>query len=382
MIRAIGVGKTLWRPSRPFYSLSTRPLTFSGFSRVPLGPKSMVFKRGVKTPTSDWRPLTSKTTNIRAAAHQKKMPILRNFFLGLMIAMPVISFCLGCWQVKRLYWKLELIAKCEHLLAQPPLEELPPNIDPAVIPEFEYRRFKIKGTFDYSQEMFLGPRIRNGELGYLVIVPFHRSNGGKPILIERGWILKEKVVIDTRTNGYLAHLALPQGEVEIQAIFRVMPSKSSLHFEHEEGSRLFHVPDVLAMAQQSASLPVYAQALYDLKEHHDQRGPQDMVRSGKSWWRSILRSGNSNDTSYIEEKGVSDATMQYQEFEFINQGVPVGTVPKVTFTNNHVQYLVTWFGLSFFSAGLLIWTILKKGRLLSAEKVLEAKQRDMLKNKF
>lgn len=382
MIRVIGLGKAFWGPSKRIPGGATRLLSFSNFSRATLRPNSMVFKRGVKTPTTDWIPLTSKTTNIRAAAHQKKMPILRNFLLGLMIAMPVISFFLGCWQVKRLNWKLELIAKCEHYLAQPPLEELPPNIDPAVISEFEYRRFKVKGTFDYSQEMFLGPRIRNGELGYLVIVPFHRSGGGKPILIERGWILKEKVLPENRSDGYLAHLALPQGEVEVEAIFRVMPSKSSLHFDHEEGSRLFHVPDVLAMAKQSNSLPVYAQALYDLKEHHGQKGPADVLNKSSSWWGAIFGSKNSDDKSYLEKKGVTDATMQYQEFEFIDQGVPVGTVPKVNFTNNHVQYLVTWFGLSFFSSGLLIWTILKKGRLLSAEKVLEAKKRDMLSNKF
>ena len=85
-----------------------------------------------------------------------------------MIAMPVISFVLGCWQVKRLNWKANLIAKSENALVQPPIDHLPPVLDPEVIPEFEYRKFKVKGHFDYDQEMFLGPRIKDGTPGYLV----------------------------------------------------------------------------------------------------------------------------------------------------------------------------------------------------------------------
>ena len=55
------------------------------------------------------------------------------------------------------------------------IPELPPNLDPSVIADFEYRRFKCRGRFDYDQEMFLGPRLKDGELGYLVVTPFIRK---------------------------------------------------------------------------------------------------------------------------------------------------------------------------------------------------------------
>jgi surfeit locus 1 family protein len=303
-----------------------------------------------------------------------------------MIAMPVISFFLGCWQVKRLKWKNELISLCENNLAAPPIEEIPANIDPESIAEFEYRRFKMKGHFDYSNEMFLGPRMREGTLGYLVITPFVRSNGGKPILVERGWILKDKVVPETREKGYLSHLAFPQGEIEITPLFRVMPTKSYLQFDHEAGSRLFNVHDIPAMAKQSGSLPIYAQMIYDLSDHVEWKKDEDLKTSGvKKSWKSMFTKGNThseayNDSEYMTSHRDGDTTLHYQDFEFVQQGVPIAPTPKIKFSNNHLQYLITWFGLSVSSTGLLIWSFFKKGKYATAERVIEAKRRDMSRN--
>lgn len=351
--------------------------------RTIIRPSSLISKRTVKTPTIDWNPLTSSKTNLATAEKQAETPMLRKFFLGLMIAMPVISFFLGCWQVKRLKWKVELISKSENSLAQPPMDEIPPNLDPSVIEEFEYRRFKTKGHFDYSQEMFLGPRIKNGMTGYLVVCPFVRSNGGEPILIERGWIHKDKVVPENRKGGYLSHLAYPEGEIEIEALFRVMPKKSNLQFDHDMGSRLFYVPDVEVMAEQSHSLPIYCQMIYNLKDNVEWRKAQQKEENKPSWknWLGISKkdkdTDENDDALYISSKADEDSTLEYQEFEFVEQGVPIAAYPKVKLSNNHMQYLVTWFSLSFVSAGLLIYNFIKKRKYLSAEKVIEAKRKDM-----
>lgn len=329
--------------------------------------------RGVKTPTIDWKPIKTATTNVTEAASHAKTPILRRVFLGLMIAMPVVSFVLGCWQVKRLQWKVYLISKCEKLLAREPLPSLPPDLDPEMISEFEFRRFRLKGSFDYSQEMFLGPRMRNGTTGYLVVTPFHRSDGGEPILVERGWISKEKVIPETRAKGYLSHLALPQGEVEIEALFRNMPKKSSLQFDHEESTRLFYVPDVDSMAKQAHTLPVYCQMIYDMKDHPDYISPS---AKPKSWSLGNIFSKKNTGKELFKN---DDFELEFQEFEFIKNGVPVGTVPKVNFTNNHLQYLVTWFGLCIASSALLVYNMYKTKKFGSAEKIINAKRKDMKK---
>lgn len=320
--------------------------------------RPLIFKRGVKTPTIDWKPIITSKSNVTEAAAQSKHPVFRKVMLSLMIAMPVISFGLGCWQVKRLDWKNNLIAKCEKQLAKAPLPTLPTDLDPEAVKDFEYRRFKLKGKFDYSQEMFLGPRIKNGMNGYLVVTPFLRSDGGDPILVERGWISKEKVIPSTREGNYLSHLALPTGEVEIEAFFRNMPARSNLQFEHENNTRQFFVPDVDAMAKQSGALPVYCQMIYDMKDHPEYKQ--------KGFFEKF------------KKKDV-DFDFEFQEFEFIKNGVPIGKVPIVTFSNNHLQYLITWFGVSAASSGLLIYSMYKMKKFKGAERIIEAKRSDMKK---
>lgn len=347
-------------------------------SPLPSHFRQFVARRTYKTPTIDWKPIQSSVTNLSRAENQAKSPFFRRCIFGLMIAMPVISFFLGCWQVKRLRWKVDLITKAEHALAEPPLDGLPTVIDPEIMPEFQFRRFKIKGHFDYDQELFLGPRLKNGELGYLLITPFVRSDGGKPILIERGWIHKDMVIPSRRSKGYLAHMAMPQGEIEIVAMFRTMPKRSSMQFEHEKGSRLFHIPDVAAMAEETGALPVYAQMIYSLRDRTDWKSPEEAAeKRGSSKW-GLFASKEKDPQAHIPVSE-SDSTMEWQEFEFINQGVPIAAIPKVNFTNNHMQYLVTWFGVSLASTALLFYSFYKKKGLLSAEKVIEAKRKEMKK---
>lgn len=359
-----------------------RPTLFGGKILI-LPHRLLRFSRSVKTSTIDWKPVKSVPGNLRTITHQKKTPIIRRVLLGLMFAMPIISFGLGCWQVRRLKWKNDLIAKCENNLAAPVIEELPPTLDPNVINEFEYRRFKCKGKFDYDQEMFLGPRIKDGVLGYLVVTPFIRSNGGEPILIERGWIHKDKVIPSTRSSGYLSHLAMPQGEIEIEALFRCMPERSNLQFEHEPGAKLFNVIDVPAMAQQSGSLPIYCQMIYDLSDHLDYKAKETLEAQGAdpSIFGKLFFTKSKDDSKeksfYIQDE--SDDSLFYQEFEFIKQGIPIAAKPTMKFSNNHLQYLITWFGVSIASAGLLLYSTYKRKQFLSAERIIDAKRKDMKK---
>ena len=59
--------------------------------------------------------------------------------LYILAAIPITAFILGCWQVQRLGWKTELIARFEDRLVQTPLP-LPPTVDPNAVHEFDYER--------------------------------------------------------------------------------------------------------------------------------------------------------------------------------------------------------------------------------------------------
>lgn len=63
---------------------------------------------------------------------------------------------------------------------------------PAAIPEFAYRKVFVTGTFDYDHEILLGPRTREGELGFHVITPLIRGDGLDTILVNRGFVKRVK----------------------------------------------------------------------------------------------------------------------------------------------------------------------------------------------
>ncbi len=54
---------------------------------------------------------------------------------------------------------------------------LPPRVDPSALHDFDYRRVYAVGTFRHDQEMLIGPRMRDGEQGYLVITPLEPLGG-------------------------------------------------------------------------------------------------------------------------------------------------------------------------------------------------------------
>lgn len=93
-----------------------------------------------------------------------------------LVAMPITSFALGTWQVYRLQWKKDLIEKYTKNLRQPAII-LPKDVGDHTVEELDHRTVLVKGKFRHDQEMLVGPRTRDGILGYHVITPMERENG-------------------------------------------------------------------------------------------------------------------------------------------------------------------------------------------------------------
>jgi len=146
--------------------------------------------------------------------------------LLLLATIPVTAFVLGCWQVQRLGWKTDLIAKFEDRLIRDPLP-LPPQVDPDAVVDFDFRRVYARGRWLHEKEMLIGPRLHDGDDGYLVITPLERSDffpafeGNTTILVCRGWIPKGKAAHRTRPEG------LPRGVVVVEGLLRVPWKKNS-----------------------------------------------------------------------------------------------------------------------------------------------------------
>lgn len=49
----------------------------------------------------------------------------------------------------------------------------------------------LSGTFDHENEILLGPRTRDGQLGFHVITPLLRGEGQDTILVNRGFVNRD-----------------------------------------------------------------------------------------------------------------------------------------------------------------------------------------------
>lgn len=235
---------------------------------------------------------------------KKKSSTTGKVFFTLLALMPIVSFGLGTWQVRRLQWKLDLISRAEDRLLLPPLE-LPDRINPDVVNEFDYRRVSVTGEFDHSKEMLVGPRLYQNKRGYYVVTPLKRKNAST-LLIFRGWIPQGKKDQRTRPES------LVRGEQRIDCLLHKKPQKNMFTPEMESNGYEFHFMDIDMMAKLTGAQPIFIEALMD--ESPNSLMPEQLAM----------------------------------------QGVPIGGVPKVNYRNSHFQYILTWYGLSLFTSVMLL----------------------------
>ncbi|KAH6619936.1 SURF1 family-domain-containing protein [Boeremia exigua] len=233
--------------------------------------------------------------------------------LIILALIPLTAFVLGCWQVQRLGWKTELIARFEDRLTFPPLE-LPLRIDEDVVGDFEYRRVWARGVLRHDLEMLVGPRTQDGEDGYTVVTPLERVDArgnATRVLCCRGWIRKDAVAAwFRRANG-----ALPEGEVVVEGLLRVPPKANMFTPANEPEKGKWFFPSVEEMAAWSGSQRVW-----------------------------------------VEETMVPDLLTNYEREP---KGIPIGRAPTVNLRNNHTQYIFTWYALSF-ATSIMFWMVVKK----------------------
>lgn len=173
------------------------------------------------------------------------------FFLAII---PVTAFFLGTWQVQRLDWKTKLIAKLEDRLVREPLP-LPPRIDPDAVADFDFRRVYATGRLRHDREMLIGPRMREGEQGYMVVTPLEREGEGSTVLVNRGWISKK--MGDQRKRH---PEALPTEIVTVEGLLREPWKKNMFTPDNRPDKWEFYFPDVKQMAELTGSQPIWIEA--------------------------------------------------------------------------------------------------------------------------
>ena len=120
---------------------------------------------------------------------------------GLCVSLGVAS--LGVWQLRRMDFKAKLIERRRNRLNQPrvTVEESPFPWNENNLVDWEYRPVEVRGVFDHSKEMYIGPRSSGlsvekegygdvSQAGYLVVTPLMLTDGNC-ILVNRGLLSSE-----------------------------------------------------------------------------------------------------------------------------------------------------------------------------------------------
>ncbi|GLH03398.1 SURF1-like protein [Gryllus bimaculatus] len=217
-----------------------------------------------------------------------------------LLGIPVLTFALGTWQVQRRKWKLNLIQELEKRSNAEP-REFPEDL--TELKEIEYYPVRVRGHFDHSKELFLGPRslIKDGDAasegklisknakshtGYCVITPFQLSDKNFTILVNRGWVPYDKRNPASRRGGQI------EDEVELVGIVR-LEEKRPPFTPHNKGNMWFY-RDLSQMSAATDAAPVLLDA--------------------------------------VVESSVD--------------GGPLGGQTRVSLRNEHFSYILTWYSLS------------------------------------
>jgi len=229
-------------------------------------------------------------------------------FLGII---PVATFGLGVWQVKRWRWKLKLIEEMEQKVLEEPVDF--PSNDFSKLPELEYRKVRMPGKFNYSKQLIMGPRslIATKEppnpkstpsTGYHVVTPFWVTDQSLAILVNRGWI----------------------------------PSRNYKPYSTETDPKEVEIIAVLRSTEKR--LPFMGQNI---------RG-----ENGLWLFRDISAMGDYLQTSDVFVDLVSIRPLNSKQVDQ-NALTPIPGQTRVTLKNDHVTYFCTWFTLSILTG--IMW---------------------------
>ena len=237
-------------------------------------------------------------------------PRRRGTLLLILVSIPVlvILLILGTWQVQRLHWKEALIDRIqERITEQPvPLETIVSM--QAQGQDIEYRPVTLSGSFVHEGERHYFATWK-GASGYFVHTPL--DVGGRYIFVNRGFVPYDRKDASTRL------LAQVPDRVDIGGLSRLPEAEkpSGLVPDNDLAKNVFYWRDLNAMAQ---SVGLKADEVYPFFIDADEKANPG--------------------------------------------GLPVGGVTRIEFSNKHLEYAVTWYGLAFALVVVLAGWIFRQWR--------------------
>lgn len=208
---------------------------------------------------------------------------------------------LGSWQIQRLSWKHDLIARVEQNTSAAPIAA--PDLNQwqkADKKALEYRAVSVTGHYLNDKEIAVAALTERGS-GYWIVTPFQRDNG-EVIYINRGYVTSAKRNPQSRESGQI------NGETTVTGLLRLTEPKGFFLRQNEPEKNIWHARDIEVFAQKA-----------DLK----------------------------NVPDYF-----IDANAEQNRADR-----PEGGLTVIKFADNHLVYALTWFALAIMVLGMAIFLI-------------------------
>ncbi|MGF9563009.1 SURF1 family protein [Neorhizobium sp. JUb45] len=216
-----------------------------------------------------------------------------------MLVVTAATTALGAWQVQRLFWKLDLIARVDARIHAEPVAP-PPASESVTAANDEYKHVRVSGTYLNDKESFVQAVTALGP-GFWVVTPLATADGSH-ILINRGFIPADRRDVSKRAEGQV------EGQTEVTGLLRISEPGGGFLRENDSANDRWYSRDVAAITA---------------------------------------------------AKGVSPAAPYFIDAE-ANPALPqapVGGLTVIKFPNNHASYIFTWFALAIMSAAAAFYVL-------------------------
>jgi surfeit locus 1 family protein len=236
----------------------------------------------------------------------------------LVLAAFAVLISLGNWQVRRLAWKQDLIARVSERIEAPPLDLTAGGLSGidagAFLAENEYRPVTLEGEYrdDATVRVFTALSDPKGALqgpGYWIFTPL-KTVSGPVIFINRGFVPFDRVD-ETPTA--------PGGLVTVTGPLRAAETGNFATPEPDVENRIWHVRNPLAIAPAVGLDGDVVPFFIDAGAAHTPPG-----------------------------------------------GLPQAGETRTVFVNSHLQYAITWYGLALALAAVCVAYLIKRQKSAAA----------------
>lgn len=226
---------------------------------------------------------------------------------ALLLALFLAFVALGTWQVQRRAWKLDLIERVEARVGAPPVPLPPPGDWPTVsAASHEYLAVELQGRWLYRQTLLVQAVSELGS-GFWVMTPL-QPDGAPPVWVNRGFVPQAQ---RAQWLGSAAPAGGADAPTVVQGLLRMTEPGGGFLRDNDPANQRWYSRDVAAMSQAVQIAPA------------------------APFFVDVGRPGQTAATAGAHADAV-----------WPRPGLTV-----VRFSNSHLVYALTWYGLAL----MVVW---------------------------